>query len=71
MTVKNAKEVFKECADLPVQNWGFKDVGLPPKEMKELCQMMEGGRQEHLPGGCNLQRERVPAGRAAGRRVRF
>ncbi|MBC5660282.1 hypothetical protein H8S44_10910 [Anaerosacchariphilus sp. NSJ-68] len=41
VTVKNAKEVFKECADLPVQNWGFKDVGLPPKEMKELCQMMK------------------------------
>lgn len=41
VTVKNAKEVFESCKDLPVVNWGFKDVGLPPEEMKELCQMMK------------------------------
>ena len=41
VTVKNAKEVFLSCKDLPVVNWGFKDVGLPPEEMKELCQLMK------------------------------
>lgn len=41
VTVKNAKEVFESCKDLPVVNWGFKDVGLPPAEMKELCQLMK------------------------------
>ncbi|MGI6093892.1 MAG: hypothetical protein ACOYBL_00515 [Lachnospiraceae bacterium] len=41
VTVKNAKETFLSCKDLPVVNWGFKDVGLPPEEMKELCQLMK------------------------------
>jgi hypothetical protein len=41
VTVKNAKEVFESCKDLPVKNWGFKDVGLPPAEMKELYSLMK------------------------------
>lgn len=41
VTVKNAKEVFEACKDLPVRNWGFKDVGLQPGDMKELCQLMK------------------------------
>ncbi|MGN0733542.1 MAG: hypothetical protein ACI4LC_05135 [Emergencia sp.] len=41
VTVKNAKEVFESCKDLPVTNWGFKDVGLPPEEMKELTKLMK------------------------------
>jgi hypothetical protein len=41
VTVKNAKEVFESCKDLPVKKWGFKDVGLPPEEMKELCGLMK------------------------------
>jgi hypothetical protein len=41
VTVKNAKEVFESCKDLPVKNWGFKDVGLPPAEMKELYSIMK------------------------------
>ena len=43
VTVKNAKELFESCRDLPVINWGFKDVGLPPEEMKELCALMKSG----------------------------
>lgn len=35
-TVVNAKEVFESCKDLPIDYWGFKDVGLPQPEMKEL-----------------------------------
>jgi hypothetical protein len=41
VTVKNAQEVFESCKDLPVKNWGFKDVGLPPAEMKELYRRMK------------------------------
>lgn len=41
VTVKNAMEVFESCKDLPVKNWGFKDVGLPPEEMKALCTRMK------------------------------
>ena len=41
VTVSNAKEVFESCKDLPVVNWGFKDVGLPPEQMKELCGLMK------------------------------
>lgn len=41
MTVKNAKELFEECKDLPVTHWGFKDVGLPHEQMKELVRRMK------------------------------
>ena len=41
VTVKNAKEVFDSCKDLPVQHWGFKNVGLPKDEMKALVADMK------------------------------
>ena len=40
-TVKNALEVFESCKDLPVDFWGFKDVGLPKEQMKELIDAMK------------------------------
>jgi len=40
-TVPNALELFEECEDLPVTHWGFKDVGLPPQQMKELVGRMK------------------------------
>ncbi|MDR0361659.1 MAG: hypothetical protein LBJ46_03085 [Planctomycetota bacterium] len=40
VTVKEAKEVFLGCADLPCEFWGFKDVGLPKDEMRDLASLM-------------------------------
>lgn len=40
-TVENAFELFQECKDTPVLYWGFKDVGLPPAEMKRLVHKMK------------------------------
>lgn len=40
-TVVNAKEVFEQCIDSPVKNWGFKEVGIPLEEMKSLCKIMK------------------------------
>ena len=40
-TVHNALEVFEACKDLPVECWGFKDVGLPVEEMKALVGAMK------------------------------
>jgi hypothetical protein len=36
MTVKNAVELFDGLKDTPVTHWGFKDVGLPTDEMKNM-----------------------------------
>jgi hypothetical protein len=36
MTVTNAVEVFEEIKDLPVDFYGFKELGLPPEKMKIL-----------------------------------
>ena len=48
-TVKNALEVFNECKDTPVTHWGFKDVGLPPAEMKRLVSAMKNaGKTTYL-----------------------
>lgn len=41
VTVKNAMEVFEECKDAPAIYWGFKEVGLPLEEMKELVKRMK------------------------------
>ncbi len=35
-TVRDAIDVFDGCKDLPVQFWGFKNVGLPADRMVEL-----------------------------------
>ena len=40
-TVKNALEVFDSCKDLPVDFWGFKDVGLEHDKMAELIKAMK------------------------------
>lgn len=49
MTVKNAIEVFDSCKDLPVQFWGFKDVGLEREKMAALVKdMKEAGKTTFL-----------------------
>lgn len=48
-TVVNAKEVFETVKDLPVQCWGFKDVGLPREQMAELLDAMKAaGKTTYL-----------------------
>lgn len=41
-TVQDAMARFEECSDLAVQYWGFKDVGLPVDEMKQLVKAIKG-----------------------------
>ena len=49
VTVKDALEVFNSCKDLPVKKWGFKNVGLPSKEMSQLTKAMkEAGKETFL-----------------------
>ncbi|MBQ9512501.1 MAG: hypothetical protein IJR58_04850 [Lachnospiraceae bacterium] len=49
VTVDNAKEVFAECKDLPVRDWGFKNVGLPKDRMKDLVNdMKQAGKKTYL-----------------------
>ena len=40
-TVQDAIEVFDSNKELPVQFWGFKNVGLPIKQMKQLVKNMK------------------------------
>lgn len=40
-TVEKAKEIFELCQDSEAQFWGFKDVGLPLDQMKDLFQQMK------------------------------
>lgn len=48
-TVKEALNIFRECKDAPVLHWGFKDVGLPPDEMKRLVpEMRAAGKTTYL-----------------------
>jgi hypothetical protein len=48
-TVREALNIFRECKDAPVLHWGFKDVGLPPDEMKTLVhEMKAAGKTAYL-----------------------
>jgi hypothetical protein len=48
-TVKDGLKIFGECKDAPVTHWGFKDVGLPPEEMKALVhEMRDAGKTTYL-----------------------
>ncbi len=48
-TVENAYELFQEAKELPVSNWGFKDVGLPKEKMIQLVKAMkEAGKTTYL-----------------------
>ena len=40
-TVDDALSIFRECASLVCDFWGFKDVGLPEDRMKELVTAMK------------------------------
>jgi hypothetical protein len=40
-TVSNALELFNRTKDYPITHWGFKDVGLPPKEMQAVATAMK------------------------------
>ncbi|OKI86449.1 hypothetical protein AMK11_15645 [Streptomyces sp. CB02414] len=45
VTVPQAREIFRESADLPVQYWGLKDVGLSTSEMEKLVgEFREAGK---------------------------
>src|SRR5574341_1492700 len=48
-TVKDALQIFRGCNAAPVGHWGFKDVGLPPEEMRTLVhEMKEAGKITYL-----------------------
>ena len=40
-TILDAVSTFENCIDLPVQYWGFKDVGIPHSEMCRLIDAMK------------------------------
>ena len=41
VTVSNAIELFEEHKDLPIEFWGFKDVGLANNDLKKLVNIMK------------------------------
>lgn len=48
-TVSNALEVFRACRDTKASCWGFKEVGIPKEEMRQLVQMMkDAGKRPFL-----------------------
>lgn len=48
-TVPDALALFDQLKDLPVRHWGFKDVGLPPEQMKNVVKAMKAaGKTTYL-----------------------
>ena len=48
-TVSDALEIFQRVKDYPITHWGFKDVGLPPKQMQGLAETMKAaGKTTYL-----------------------
>ena len=49
VTVQNARQIFESCVDLPIEHWGFKDIGLMPDEISKLVgAMKEAGKTTFL-----------------------
>ena len=48
-TVSDALELFQRAREYPIPHWGFKDVGLSPKEMQSLAvTMKDAGKTTYL-----------------------
>ena len=48
-TVSDALELFQRAREYPITHWGFKDVGLAPKEMQSLAGTMKAaGKTTYL-----------------------
>jgi len=48
-TVPEALALFEQLREQPVRHWGFKDVGLPPEQMREIVRAMQAaGKQTYL-----------------------
>ena len=48
-TVDDALDLFNQMKNTPVTHWGFKDVGLPPAEMKKVVDSMNAaGKTTYL-----------------------
>jgi hypothetical protein len=48
-TVPDALELFERTKDYPIVHWGFKDVGLAPKEMQSVAAAMkDAGKTTYL-----------------------
>jgi hypothetical protein len=48
-TVPDALAMFQRLQDVPVQHWGFKDVGLPPEAMRAVVSAMKAaGKTTYL-----------------------
>ena len=45
-TVNDAIELFEDCKDIPVEHWGFKNVGLPVVQMKRLVRNMKNANKK-------------------------
>jgi hypothetical protein len=66
MTVKNAAEIFAACKDLPVPFWGFKDVGIPTRQMVDLnLKMKEAGKTTFLEVVSYTEKECIEAANLA------
>jgi hypothetical protein len=44
-TVPDALALFERTKDYPITHWGFKDVGLPPDEMRKVVTAMKEARK--------------------------
>lgn len=65
-TVPDACKIFDECKDLPVQHWGFKNVGVPVPEMKKLvAKIKAAGKTSHMEVVTYTEEECIAAAKLA------
>jgi pyridoxal biosynthesis lyase PdxS len=57
VTIKNAKEVYEEVRNSGLEFVGFKDVGLPFEQLKELTALMQAGGHKVMLEVVSLNKE--------------
>jgi hypothetical protein len=79
VTVADARECFRSAAHLPVQYWGFKDIGLDAAEMEKLVADLKNAQGQsaasaeptrpHRKSGPEQRRSVAPASGSNPRRA--
>ena len=65
-TVQDALQLFERTQDYPITHWGFKDVGLSPKEMQSVVTAMKTAGKNTFLEVVSLSEKRRIKWRASG-----
>jgi len=71
VTVPNAYDLFEECKDLPVYDWGFKNAGVTDEETLRIINAMKAANKATFYEVVTRTKEAYKAGETTGALCKF